>query len=143
MKGKSVRGILSVLLALVIVFGLLPMGTPTSFADGVVIDIGTVSEGGTGYTYAGNKVTITTDGSYTLTGTTTTNKVIVASGVVANITLDAVSIDVSKESYFAPLHWMVRQEPSLPWQETMSSQVDRAVRVEGPGICTSDHWWKW
>ncbi|HBK84699.1 MAG TPA: hypothetical protein DDZ53_01555 [Firmicutes bacterium] len=123
MRGKLVRIILSVLLVLVMTFGLLPMGTSTSFADAVVIDIGTISEGGTGYTYSGNTVTITTSGTYTITGTTTINKVIVASGVEASITLDAVSIDVSQESYSCAL--------------ALAGMAKAIITLEGDNILTS------
>jgi hypothetical protein len=62
------------------------------------IDLSTVSAGGTGYTYASNTVTITTDGLYILTGATTTKQVTVASGVTADIILDNASIGLSAGS---------------------------------------------
>ena len=68
---------------------------PTALADDAVnIDIGSVSTDGTGYTYLDNKVTIHANGTYHITGTTTTNSIRVYSGVTADITLNNVSIDV-------------------------------------------------
>ena len=57
-----------------------------------IIDMTTVSAGGTGYTYASNVVTITTNGEYEITGTTTTKRVVIATGVTADITLNGVNI---------------------------------------------------
>ena len=59
------------------------------------IDMSTVSAGGTGYTYASNVLTFTTAANshtYTITGTTTTKRIVVAPGVTLNVTLDGVSI---------------------------------------------------
>lgn len=47
------------------------------------------------YTFANNVHTINTDKKVTITGTTTTETVVIASGVNASITLNNVSIDVS------------------------------------------------
>lgn len=47
------------------------------------------------YTYGSNIITITANGNFTISGTTTTDNIVVASGVTANITLNDVSIDVS------------------------------------------------
>ena len=51
----------------------------------------------TGWTYSGNVLTINTTGAYTISmktpGTTTNNRIAVASGVTADITLNGVSID--------------------------------------------------
>jgi len=57
----------------------------------------------TGWTYAGNVLTIETNGAYTITmaagvTSTTTDRIVVASGVTAHITLDNVSIDRSGTS---------------------------------------------
>jgi len=65
-----------------------------------IIDMSTVSASGTGYTYASNVVTITTSGEYEIIGTTTTKRVVVASGVTADITLNGVSITNSSVSPF-------------------------------------------
>jgi hypothetical protein len=56
--------------------------------------------GGISYTYAGGLLTITGDGTYTITmgngeTNTTTDRIAVAPGVIAAITLSAVSIDMS------------------------------------------------
>jgi len=60
-----------------------------------IIDMSTVSASGTGYTYSGGVVTITTSGEYEITGTSTVanaKRVVVASGVTADITLNGASI---------------------------------------------------
>jgi uncharacterized repeat protein (TIGR02543 family) len=59
---------------------------------------------GTNYTYAANTLTITADGTYTISmatpGTpTTTDRIVVQSGVTATITLNGVSIDMSETDY--------------------------------------------
>lgn len=65
----------------------------------VQIDIGTISEGGTGFSYSGNTVTVTESVyDYIITGTTNTNKILVKSGVKANIILNGANIDVSSIS---------------------------------------------
>ena len=51
-----------------------------------------------GWTYSSSTVTITGNGDYTITGSTTTNRVVVDNSVTANITLNGVSIDVSGET---------------------------------------------
>ena len=59
------------------------------------INIGTVSADGTGYTYASNVLTFTTDANnhtYTITGSTTSKRIIVNTGVTLNVTLDNASI---------------------------------------------------
>ncbi|MCI7767622.1 MAG: hypothetical protein MSJ26_06545, partial [Oscillospiraceae bacterium] len=53
---------------------------------------------GTDYSYADNVLTILTETPLTISGTTTTDRIEVASGVSANITLDGVDIDVSSKS---------------------------------------------
>jgi len=65
-----------------------------------IIDMSTVSAGGSGYTYASNTVTITTNGEYEITGTTTMKRVVVANGVTADITLNGASITNSTVSPF-------------------------------------------
>lgn len=56
----------------------------------------------TDYTYENNTLTITTSGTYTITGngtgTATTDKIVIADGVTANVTLNNVNIDVSGTS---------------------------------------------
>jgi len=83
--------ILSLILSLTVI--------PTAFAeDSINIDMSTVSSDGTGYTYSSNIITITANGSYTITGTSTSKRIKVASGVTADITLSSVGIDVSSGS---------------------------------------------
>lgn len=67
------------------------------FYDPCPIDIGTVSESGFGYTYdvLNRMVTVTQNGWYGFTGTTTQNAVTVAGGTSACVTLQNVNIDVS------------------------------------------------
>jgi len=57
-----------------------------------IINLSTVASSGTGYTYASNVVTITTSGEYELTGTTARVRVIIATGVTADITLNGVNM---------------------------------------------------
>jgi uncharacterized repeat protein (TIGR02543 family) len=56
---------------------------------------GSVIPSGWNYSSSSSTVTITTTGNYTIIGTTTANRVVVAANVTANITLNGVSIDVS------------------------------------------------
>jgi len=59
------------------------------------IDLSTVAAAGTGYTYASNVLTFTTaanGNTYTITGSTTTKRIVVATGVTADITLSGVSM---------------------------------------------------
>lgn len=63
-------------------------------SSGAAIDVGDSSTiDGTGWTYADGVFTVTDD--VTITGTTTTNRVVVQSGVTANITLDNVNINTN------------------------------------------------
>jgi hypothetical protein len=64
------------------------------------IGMDTVSASGNGYTFNNHVVTITQSGSYTLTGKTTANRVVVLSNVVATITLRDVSIESFTDSPF-------------------------------------------
>ncbi|MGL6198932.1 MAG: SdrD B-like domain-containing protein [Lachnospiraceae bacterium] len=71
--------------------GIQPMATYT-------INMGTVSAGGTGYTYASNTVTFTTAAAshtYTISGTTTTKTIVIPSGVTVNLTLSGVNIQTA------------------------------------------------
>ena len=59
------------------------------------IDMSTVSTGGTGYTYSGGVITFTAaadNHTYTITGTTTTKRIVVPTGRTLNIILDGASI---------------------------------------------------
>jgi hypothetical protein len=70
----------------------------SAFADGN-IDINSPTDDPTnGWTWSSPTLTITDNGTYTITGTTTTNTIKVNSGVNANITLNGVNIDVSGTS---------------------------------------------
>ena len=63
------------------------------------IDINNLTNGmsGTGWSFSGNVLTITGDGSYQIdgTGATTANRIVVASGTVADVTLNNVNIQTS------------------------------------------------
>ena len=67
----------------------------------------TLTEGGgdpvadTDYTYADGVLTIKSSAAMTISGTTTTDRIEVADGVSANITLAGVNIDVSEQNYTA------------------------------------------
>ena len=67
------------------------------------IDMSTVSAAGTGYTYSSNVLTFTTAANshtYTITGTTTTKRIVVNTGVTLNVILDNASITNSTVSPF-------------------------------------------
>ncbi|GAB6394994.1 MAG: Ig-like domain-containing protein [Bacteroidales bacterium] len=75
-------------------------GVP-AFAD-ETINIGTPSaSGGTGWSFAGNVVTITANGNYTVTGTTTANRIVIDKNVTATITLQNATIHSADASPFA------------------------------------------
>ena len=77
------------LLTLVILFTLPAFGQST----GTTIDVGDNSTAvGTGWTYASNVFTISNDANVTITGTTTTNRIVVNG--TATITLNGVSVTV-------------------------------------------------
>ena len=63
----------------------------------VTININNPVSGGTGYTYSSSTVRITAGGNYLIEsdGTATTNRIVVANGVTANITLSNVRISIS------------------------------------------------
>jgi hypothetical protein len=111
----------------------------------------------TGWSYATNTLTITTNGTYTITmtapGTTTTaDRIAVASGVTADITLDGVNINVST-IYAACAFGMVGATVNLTLQgsNTLRSGGSRAgleapsgatLAIYGPGslIATGGDW---
>ncbi|MDR1780388.1 MAG: putative Ig domain-containing protein [Tannerella sp.] len=82
----------SLLLAMAMLFSSLSAFAQTS------IDIGTVNSGGKGYIFANDVVTIVSDGSYIITGTTDVNRVVVLSGLTVSIELQNASIRSSVES---------------------------------------------
>jgi hypothetical protein len=72
-------------------------------SDGAtIIDVSdSTTESGTGWTYANNIFTIADGANVTITGSTTTNRVVVASGATATITLENATIDRSSNNYSA------------------------------------------
>ena len=96
---KSLKWLISAAAVTALLF--LNFGLFTAYAESpsVDIDIETVSASGAGYTYTGNIVTITEAGTYVFTGSSTTNRIKVNSGVAADITLRDVSINVSGFGY--------------------------------------------
>ena len=82
------------ILAAIIITGLLPVNITTAKAESTAIDIGSVSGGGTGYTFSQGVVTITDAGDYTVTGNTIHNSLAVAGDIVGpvNLTLSGLSI---------------------------------------------------
>ena len=88
MKAKISKRMLSLLLTAVMLVGLFPQTAQA--ADPVSIDLSAVNGNGTGYTYAANVLTITDSGSYILTGTTTTKRVVVSAS--SDVTLNGVNI---------------------------------------------------
>jgi len=73
--------------------------TTAAFGQAVIINVANPASG-TGYSVENGVITITQSGTYTLQGTTTSNRVVVAQGVAAIITLDNVSITSSIASPF-------------------------------------------
>ena len=71
------------------------------YYDPDAIDLSATGSGGFGYTYGSNTFTINQNGAYVFTGITSggaANKIAVASGVSADVTLRDASIDVSRTS---------------------------------------------
>ena len=84
MKQKKI--FYAVLLALMLSFSVLPVARA---ADLSIIPA-------TGWNYVGNTLTITVNGTYTISGTSTTDVIVVSPGLTnVNITLNGVNIDVS------------------------------------------------
>ncbi|GAB6393857.1 MAG: hypothetical protein MdMp024_0169 [Bacteroidales bacterium] len=69
-----------------------------AFADGT-ININNPSAG-TGWTFAGNVVTITANGNYTVTGTSTANRIVINKDVTATVTLNNANIHSAVASPF-------------------------------------------
>jgi len=70
-----------------------------TWADGTINIASPTS--GEGYTFANNIVTISADGNYTVTDTSTTNRILIAAGVTATVTLQNVNITSAVASPFA------------------------------------------
>ena len=88
------RRILAALLALALCLSLLPMSALAAEATATTEGGLTVSggEAGTDYTYQNNTLTIQTGEALTVSGTTTTDQIVVGDNVTANLTLSGVSI---------------------------------------------------
>ena len=88
------RRMLATLLALALCLSLLPMSALAAETTATTEGGLTVSGGvaGTDYTYEDNTLTIKTEKKLTVSGTTTTDKIVVEGGVTANLTLNGVSI---------------------------------------------------
>jgi hypothetical protein len=79
------------------VLAMLPFSTFTVYAAEGLIVTGGVLE--TDYTYVGDVLTITTGTAISIRSvTTTSDKIVVQSGITANITLNGVEIDISATS---------------------------------------------
>lgn len=88
------RRILAALLALALCLSLLPMSalaaeTTATTEGGLTVSGGTLN---TDYTYGDNTLTVLTNTALTVSGTTTTDQIVVNGGVTANLTLNGVSI---------------------------------------------------
>lgn len=88
------RRMLATLLALALCLSLLPMSALAAETTATTEGDLTVSggEAGTDYTYQDNTLTIKTEKTLTVSGTTTTDQIVVADNVEANLTLNGVSI---------------------------------------------------
>ncbi|GHV35450.1 hypothetical protein FACS1894187_08190 [Synergistales bacterium] len=102
------KKVLFILLTLVTTLTLVPAFTRVSHAvsNATTIDVNdtTTMTSGTNWAYAAagpEGGVFTVSGDVTITGTTTANRVVVRSGVSANITLNGVNIDVSAINYTA------------------------------------------
>ena len=92
-SGQFKKG-LSVILATLMVFTMLPGGLLQASTAGT-LNI-TQTDGTGGYTKdSDGNITITENGSYTISGSSTKSGVIIGSGVTANVTLAGVSINIS------------------------------------------------
>ncbi|GAB6394104.1 MAG: hypothetical protein MdMp024_0416 [Bacteroidales bacterium] len=76
----------------------LAAGVP-AFADGI-INIAQ-PDSGSGWTFSGNVVTISANGIYTVTGSSTTNRVVINKNVTATVTLQNANIHSAVASPFA------------------------------------------
>ncbi len=100
MKNSKLRSkFLSLLLALCMVVGLLPVTALPALATSSTGDF-TVTGGvlDTDYSYSNNTLTILKDTELTISGTTTVDKILVPTGVTANIILDGVNIEATSDS---------------------------------------------
>ncbi|GHS87871.1 hypothetical protein AGMMS49957_08480 [Synergistales bacterium] len=96
------KKVLFILLTLVMTLTLVPAFTRTAHA--ITVGAFDITGDAAGYSFASNTLTITANGTYTISmatpGTTTTDKIAVDSGLTAvNITLNGVNIDVSATNY--------------------------------------------
>jgi hypothetical protein len=73
------------------------MCSANAFADGEININSPHSNTSAGWTFSSSTLTITASGTYTITGnaTATTNRIVVTSGVTANITLNNVNINIA------------------------------------------------
>ncbi|MBP1926907.1 hypothetical protein J2Z76_002779, partial [Sedimentibacter acidaminivorans] len=87
----------SLLVILCMVLAMLPVSTFTVYAaEGLTVTGGVLN---TDYTYAGDVLTITSGTAISISSvTTTSDKIVVQSGITANITLNGVEIDISATS---------------------------------------------
>ncbi len=105
MRSKKVmrfKKVIAILLSISLVIGMLPVTMTTTRAAGtlanpVVINVSTVTSGGSGYSYSDGVVTINENGYYKITGKTGTKRVVVTSGS-KTITLDNADISSSSGS---------------------------------------------
>lgn len=85
----------SLLVILCMVLAMLPVSTFPVYAAGGLTVTGGVPD--TDYTYAGDVLTITSGTPISISSaTTTTDRIVVQSGITANITLNGMDIDVSE-----------------------------------------------
>lgn len=99
MKTKTISTkIVALIICLALLFSLTVTPAEIAFAD-IAVDGLTVTggESDTDYTYASGVLTILTDAALTISGTTTTDKIVVTA-TTANISLDDLNIDVSGTS---------------------------------------------
>ena len=102
-KSKTLQIVLAACMILVLALGGTFMGVEISKGKGfhaagaennpIQIDIATVTEGGFGFTFASNVLTITENGWYAITGTTTARRIVVASGYTVYLTFTDLNIE--------------------------------------------------
>lgn len=120
---------LSAFLAVVLVLSLAPVSVFAATAGDFTITL-TNGDGdpvlNTDYKYENNTLTILTGTELTISGTTTTDKIVVPSGVTANITLHGLSIDVGGTGSACAFEVLGTANITLSGENSLKSGQDRA-----------------
>ncbi|MDR3246360.1 MAG: carbohydrate-binding domain-containing protein [Prevotellaceae bacterium] len=115
----------------------LPARGGTAFADGT-FDIYSGTVAGTGWSFANSTLTITADGTYTISGSSvTTNRIVVNLGKTVNITLSGLNINVSGVSEAAFDMTGATVNLTLTGSNTLKSSGNEASLVAPNGATTT------